>query len=248
MKKMFLSLILFNLVTYAYAEVKISFPEEELATESVLPVFEEKIAVKNRKVNHKGRLEINFMAGMVTSEPIYNPFNFGASLTYHFDNTQAVHIMGTMFSDGLSSSGEDLRNNVLSEDDGTISDRRFDAMKAPHKQWLLAAHYQYTAYYGKISITRDNIMHLTLSGLLGGGVYNMDDLMVPTVNVGFSQRLYFNSWLALRMDILFSIYNGPDIMSAGVLRPEDPGKPDADEFDKSIQFDSNIYMGLSILL
>lgn len=231
-----------------WAEVKIQFPEEELATESVLPVFEDRTAVRNRRVEHKGKFEINLMGGMVTSEPIYDPLNFGLSLSYHFDNTKGIHIMATMFSDGLSASGESLRNGDVIDNDGGSSLITFDATKAPSKEFLLAAHYQYTAYYGKISFARDSIMNLSLSGLIGGGFYMMDGLTAPTVNLGVSQRYYFNSWLALRFDILFSIYNGPDITSAGPLRTNDTNKPDPGEFEKSMQFDSNIFLGLSLLL
>jgi len=232
----------------SFAEVKIQFPDEELATESVLPVFENRVAVLNRKVKHKGKFEVNLMGGFVTSEPIYDPFNFGLSLSYHFNNTQGVHFMGAVFSDGLSDSGEDLRSGNVIGDNGANTNITFDATKAPRKEMLLAVHYQYTAYYGKISLARDRIMNLSLSGLLGGGVYLMDGLTAPTVNFGVSQRYYFNSRIALRFDILFSIYNGPDITSAGPLRTSDTTKPDPGEFEKSMQFDSNIFLGLSILI
>jgi len=241
-------LVVGSLSSTAFAEVKIQFPEEELATESVLPVFEDRIAVRNRKVEHKGKFEINLMGGMVTSEPIYDPLNFGLSLSYHFNNTQGIHIMGTMFSDGLSDSGKSLRDGNVIGDGGGSTSITFDASKAPHKEFMLAAHYQYTAYYGKISLTRDKIMNLSVSGLLGGGFYMMDGLTAPTVNFGLSQRYYFNSRIALRFDILFSVYNGPDITSAGPLRATDTSKPDPGEFEKSMQFDSNIFFGLSLLL
>jgi outer membrane beta-barrel protein len=237
-----------SVASTALAEVKIQFPEEELATESVLPVFEDRVAVRNRKVEHKGKFEINLMGGLVTSEPIYDPLNFGLSLSYHFNNTQGIHIMGTVFSDGLSGSGESLRNGNVVGDGGGSANITFDASQAPNKEFMLAAHYQYTAYYGKISLARDSIMNLSLSGLLGGGFYMMDGLTAPTVNFGVSQRYYFNSRVALRFDILFSIFNGPDITSAGPLRTNAPTKPDPGEFEKSMQFDSNIFLGLSLLI
>jgi outer membrane beta-barrel protein len=241
-------IVSFFITQAAYAEVKIKFPEEELSTESVLPVFEDRVAVKNRKVNHKEKFEINFMAGLVTSEPIYDPTTFGASLTYHFDNTRALHIMGAVFSDGLSGSGEDLRGGRIFRDDGAPAGNTFDATKAPHKEFLLAAHYQYTAYYGKISITRDSIMNMTLSGLFGGGAYMLTDGIAPTANIGLSQRLYFSRSVALRFDILFSIFNGPDITSGGTLDPNSNVTPPSSAFEDSIQFDSNIYFGLSFLI
>ena len=234
--------------SFAYGEVKINFPEEELATESVLPKFEEKVAIKNRNVKHAGRFEFNLMGGFVASEPLYSPFNFGGSLTYHFNNTSAVHVMATFFPGGLNDNGEALKNGDVFLADGTSGQIKFDAEEAPNKEFMVAAHYQYTAYYGKISLTGDFVMNLTLSGLIGGGAYVMGDLIAPAANIGISQRFYFNSSFALRFDILISAINGPDITSAGPLNPDDNIIPDASDFDRSIQFDSNLFFGLSFLL
>ncbi len=232
----------------ALAEVKINFPDEELATESALPKFETISAVKNRKVNHEGKFEINLMGGMVASEPIYDPLSYGLSLSYHFNNTKGIHIMGVLFSEGLSGSGKSLRDGNVITGSGNTSGQTFDALRAPYKEFMLSAHYQYTAYYGKISLTRENIMNLTLSGLIGGGFYSMKGLTAPTVNLGVSQRLYFNSRVALRFDILFSLFNGPNITSAGPLPTNGQPGPDAGAFDKAMQFDTNVFMGISFLL
>lgn len=231
----------------SFADVKIKFPEEELSTESVLPVFEDTVAIKNRKVKHAGRFELNLMGGLVTSEPLYNPINFGGSLTYHFNNTSAIHILGAVFLGGLNSNGEDLRDGQVFSGSGTTVPITFDASKAPNKEFLLAAHYQYTAYYGKVSLTGDTVMNLTLSALVGGGAYLMGDLIAPAGNIGLSQRFYFNSNFALRFDILISAFSGPDITSAGPLNPNDP-PPDSSEFDRLLQVDSNLFLGLSFLL
>ena len=232
----------------AFGGVKASFPEEELATESVLPQFEEKKAIKNRKVKHAKRFEFNLMGGMVVSEPLYDPFNFGASLTYHFNNTSAFHIVAAFFMGGLNNNGESLKEGDVFLLDGSSDQVKFDAEEAPSKEIMIATHYQYTAYYGKISLTGDLVMNLTLSGLIGGGAYIMEDLIAPAVNIGISQRFYFNSSFALRFDIILSAFNGPDITSGGPLLPDDDKTPEASDFDRFIQFDSNLFFGLSFLL
>ena len=256
MKYYFLASILLLLCVVsstAFGGVKASFPEEELATESVLPQFEEKKAIKNRKIKHAKHFEFNLMGGMVVSEPLYDPFNFGASLTYHFNNTSAFHIVAAFFMGGLNNNGESLKEGDVflshnpTNEDG--EDRiEFNAEEAPSKEIMIATHYQYTAYYGKISLTGDLVMNLTLSGLIGGGAYIMEDLIAPAVNIGISQRFYFNSSFALRFDIILSAFNGPDITSGGSLDPDDGITPEASDFDRFIQFDSNLFFGLSFLL
>ena len=247
--KHYLAAILLSVVSSTtFGKIKINFPEEELATESVLPKFEEKSAIKNRKVKHAERFEINLMGGMVASEAIYSPFHFGGSLAYHFDNTHGIHIMATFFSGGLNDNGEALKKGKVFLTDGSSGEIRFDAEKAPNKELLSAVHYQYTAYYGKISLMSDVVMNLTLSALLGGGAYIMGDVIAPAANVGISQRFYLNSTFALRFDIIFSAFNGVDITSAGSLNPTDGVVPDVKDFDRFIQFDSNLFFGLSFLL
>jgi len=235
------------LATDASAGVKIKFPEEELSTESTLPVFEEKVAILNRKVKHAERFELNLMGGIVASEPLYNPVNFGGSITYHFDNTHAVHLMGTLFAGGLNSNGIALQTGQVILADGSVGALAFDASLAPSKEMFIAAHYQYTAYYGKISLTNDFVMNLTLSGLFGGGAYIMGDLIAPAANIGLSQRFYFNSSVAIRFDILLTAFSGPDITSAGQLNPG-AQPPASSQFETSLQFDSTLLFGLSFLL
>ncbi len=232
----------------------VRFPEEELAQEAVLPVFDEKIAIKSRRVNHAERFEVNLFGSTVMSEPIYNPYNFGLSLTYHFDNTRGIHFMGSFFPDGLSSNGEKLRRGDVIPISGT--EKYFDASRAPHKNIMLAAHYQHTAYYGKISITKQSVMNLSLYGLLGGGAYLMDGDIAPMINLGVGQRFYLTPSIAFRLDLLLSAYYGVDITSTyNAADPSDrldndvpAPKVDASKFDKKLLFDTQIVLGFSFLI
>lgn len=245
---------LISLMAYESQAASVQFPEEELAQEAVLPVFDEKIAIKSRRVNHAERFEANLFASAVLSEPIYDPYNFGLSVTYHFDNTRGIHVMGSFFSDGLSTNGEKLRRGDVIPISGSA--KYFDATRAPHKNFMLAAHYQHTAYYGKISITKQTVMNLSLYGLLGGGAYLMDGDIAPMVNLGFGQRFYLTPSVALRLDLLLSAYYGADITSTfDATDPNDrldnssPAPAvDSSKFDKKLLFDTQIVLGFSFLI
>lgn len=244
--------VLFQSANAHGASVK--FPDEELAQEAVLPVFDEKIAIKSRRVNHAERFEFNLFGSSVMSEPIYTPYNFGASLSYHFDNTRGIHVMASFFPDGLSTNGEKLRTGDVVPISG--GPKYFDATRAPHKEFMLAAHYQYTAYYGKISITKQTVMNMSLYGLAGGGLYLMDGDIAPMVNLGFGQRFYLTPSVALRMDLLLSSYYGVDITSTyDAADPSDrldnttpAPSVDASKFDKKLLFDTQIMLGISFLI
>jgi hypothetical protein len=84
------------IASVAHTEV-IEFPEDELATESVLPVFDQPVGVKNRSVNTAHRFELGVEAGYDMTEPFFSPYTIGGSATYHFNEESGLNILGTYF-------------------------------------------------------------------------------------------------------------------------------------------------------
>lgn len=232
---------------------QIKLSEDELSTEAVMPVFDEKIVIKNRRVSHASKVELGVFGGNVLSEAIFDPMTFGASLAYHFDNTHGFFATFGMYQDKLSGNGERLKNGDTEEVAGET--KYFDASRAPKKEFMVAGHYQYSAYYGKVSLTKETVMNLSLYGLLGAGAYMIGGEVAPLINVGVGQRFYFTKNVALRLDLILSSYYGPDITSTfgtdnSLDDPPTPAQPavDASAFDKKMLFDTQINFGLTVLL
>ncbi len=233
---------------------KLRLSDDELSKEAVMPVFDEKIVIKNRRVIHKNKVEIGLFGGNVLSEAIFDPLTFGASLAYHFDNTHGVFVTVGLYQDKLSANGERLKNGDVIDTGGNTG-RFFDASRAPQKEFMIAGHYQYTAYYGKFSLSKETVMNLSLYGLLGGGAYMMEGLVAPMINLGVGQRFYFTKNIAFRLDLLLSSFYGPDITSTfgtanDLNEPPQPALPevDADAFAKKLLFDTQINLGITFLL
>lgn len=243
-------LVILGLTQVSFAK-KIRLSEDELSQEAVMPVFDEKIVIKNRRVSHKGRVELGLYGGNVLSEAIYDPLTFGASLAYHFDNTHGFLATIGVYQDKLSGNGEALKNGESIPISGPV--RYFDASRAPQKEFMIAGHYQYSAYYGKVSITKESVMNLSLYGLLGAGVYSIGGEIAPLINFGVGQRFYFTKNIAFRLDLLLSSFYGPDITStAGTSNSLDNSTPlpdvDPSAFEKKLLFDTQINFGLTLLL
>lgn len=254
--QIFLVMILVFLFSFSGLAAKVKLSEDELSSEAIFPVFEEKVVIKNRRVSHKGRLELGVFGGNVMSEALYSFLTYGGSLAYHFDNTHGIFMLLGIYSKELSKNGECLSQEDCIE--RVSGDQKiFNASLAPHKKFMMGLHYQYTAYYGKISLAKEMIMNLSLYGLIGGGTYIMDNYNAPMMNLGFGQRFYFHRNMAFRLDLLFSIYNGIDITSTGDVNnhegPENLANPNITEivkissFDRKILFDTQINFGLAIL-
>lgn len=197
----------------AFAAETIEFPDDELAPESVLPVFDHPVAVKNQNVLTKGRFEFGPTFGFSLLEPFYNPLNYGAILTYHGSETHGFNLIFTSFLQGLSSNANNLNpipGTVTSSKPGGTN---VNLQYAPAPKYLLLANYQYTGFYGKISLGKDNVMTLSVFGSAGLGGIAVGDAMDPAFDLGIGQKLYFSPSFALRFDFRFLMYQGPDILS-----------------------------------
>ena len=85
---LFLAALLLQRVAFA-AEV-VELPTEELAQESVYPVFDKPVSVKNRNVNTAGKYEIGGYYGNALTEPIFNVSKFGIVGYYHWSEDHAI--------------------------------------------------------------------------------------------------------------------------------------------------------------
>lgn len=216
-----------------FAAEQIEFPEEELATESVLPVFAKQVVVRDRKVKTAGRFEAGFGAGLNLVEPLYEQLTYNVFAAYHFDEIHGLNFSGFFLSTDLSTAGKDLQAGK-----GLVSPNTFDASRAPIVESMYFANYQFTAYYGKLSVTKQSTMNLSLYGLAGLGLINWTDSSTFGVDVGLGQKLYFTPNLALRIDLMLSLYQGPDPTS-----PKDPGGLQSGGLKlESDQFDSTLYV------
>jgi len=226
--------------TISWADT-IEFPEEELATETVLPVFEKTRSVLNRNVVTAGRMEIGGGAGLALNEAFYNQLNFGLNGTYHFNEMHAANISATFFMSGINNYGEQLKRG-----EGLSGGRKFDPGQAPAPTFMLLGNYQFNAYYGKISLAKQSVMNLSLFGLAGVGVLQTGGLSNIALDLGFGQNFYFTKNLAMRLDLKLVMFNGPDPTSLD-LEPALPA-PDEGAFAKEWQFKTYLSLGIVYLL
>jgi outer membrane beta-barrel protein len=234
MKKSIWILLAFLISAHAFAD-EIEVPEEELARESTLPVFNKRRAVLNRSVLTNEKFELGAGGGLEMNEPYYNTYMFNVQGTYNYTETSAVNIEGLFWMPGLSSYGEQLKAGGKHES--------FDAAKAPHPQWAFLANYEYVAYYGKISLTKQTVMNLNLFGLAGLGYINMGAVGVPALNLGLGQNFFITNSIGLRADLRWLIFQGPNPASQHLRATDNPAPS---SFDTRIFY--NTQMGLAVVI
>ena len=222
-----------------YAEI-IQFPTEELANESVLPRFDKVGSVKNRNVKTTGKIKFSGGLGLNLMEALYNTLTFHGSVTYHIDEIHGISLATIWWQGGLSSYGEQLKNGE------GLSGDSFDARKAPNPKYLGVVDYQHTAFYGKVSLSKQSVINFSSYGLVGAGTIGMGDSNNLALNIGFGQDFYFSSGLVLRLDFRLLTYRGPDPTSRR-LTVSHPKQP-VSAFDKANFFHSIMTLSLAYLL
>jgi outer membrane beta-barrel protein len=217
----------------------IEFSENELATESVLPVFNPTFAVKNRTVETANRIELGLLGAHSLTEAFYNSMAFGGTATYHIDEEHGLNLLALVFASGLSNYGSQL-NPVP----GTSTN--LNLQLAPSPQSLFLGSWQYSAFYGKLSVAKDFIMNLSLYGLLGAGTLGVGEVNLPALSAGLGQKFHFGPRFAVRFDLRFLMYQGPDVLSSR-LDNKSSAQP-ASYFSEKLQFLSLLSLGAVYLL
>ena len=238
MKKLIWIVMALLIGGHAFAD-EIEVPEDELARESTLPVFDKRQAVLNRNVNSDQRIEVGAGGGVEMNEPFYNDYMLNADVTYNFTQTSAVNVQGLFWLPGLSSYGNQLRQTGQNF-------KAFDASEAPHPSWALMANYEYVAYYGKISVAKDAVMNLNLFGLAGLGYMNLGTVSTVAFNIGLGQNFFFTRNFGLRWDLRWLIFQGPNPTTQQLTPGVTPPSPSS--FGNEIFFNTQLGLALVFIL
>jgi outer membrane beta-barrel protein len=205
---------------------KIQFPTEELASESVLPKFDNPIPVRNRNVETAGHLEVAGFYGWTLNDAFADSTSLGGIFTYHFNEFHALQIYAAK----LSGKANEYPQQIFDQTSGAADIRGKTAV--PKAAYILA--YQVTPFYGKLSFTKQGVINMSIYGTLGAGSYQLQDGNTTGLSTGIGAKFYFTNRFNLRADYRFFFYSARD--------PIDPA------YGKRAQLNSILTIGLGFLL
>jgi outer membrane beta-barrel protein len=218
---------------------KIEFPEEELATESVLPTFDQPSAVKKRNVSTEHRLEIGGHLGAGLNEAFFDQTLFGINLGYHLTEMHGLQFTYSAIS-AKSSQFVPQLNEV-----GLPPKLNFQYLPAP--KWHAMLLYEFTPYYGKLSITKQTVINQALYFVGGGGVVNINNEENSFALVaGVGQNYYFTQRFGLKLDFRGLLFQSPDPFTA--VLGSDTSTASVSRFQKTTNFNISITIGAMFLL
>lgn len=219
----------------AFAAEVVNLPTEELAQESVLPVFDKPVSVKNRNVVTQGRFEIDGFYGYAMTEPIANVSKLGLGLYYNSSENHAWGLIVAKNFSGLSSYADQLNQQF-----------KLDFNRAPAPEMTIMGDYNLKAFYGKMSLTKSIVFNTQLYGSLSAGAVKYVHKTYPAVAFGIGQKFYFTKQWAFRFDLRLYAHQAPIPFLNGKLQPNQP-VPDYGDFQERVTYTTNLDVGLSYL-
>lgn len=225
----------------AFADEVVDLPQEELARESVYPLFDKPTSVKNRNVVTAGRVDADVFYGMALTEPIANVSKLGLAAYYNFNEDHALGLMYAKNSSGLSSYAKQLHNQF-----------GLDFNRAPKPDSTLMLDWNIKAFYGKMSITKSTVLNLSLYGTVAAGMVKYASKSYPAVALGLGQKFYFTNQFALRCDLRLYAHQAPIPFLDGALHDGSNGAtpdpvPNENQFKERMTYTTNLDIGLSYL-
>lgn len=205
MKKL-LFFILFSSGISIQANSVIEFSEEELARESVFPVFKDKAVVKEKRVPKEKRFELAGFIGSNLNESFYEPITFGGSFIYHLNEFHGFEFHFNSFSTSISSFEDDLNSDLQ-------SGNPFDFSRAPTVESLVLLSWEFTPFYGKISLTKQTVWNLATYFTFSAGMANTGDGSNFAFGAGIGQKFYFTRNWGLKVDLRAAVYQAPYALS-----------------------------------
>ncbi len=236
------SMIVTSLLSSASFAVTIDLPQEELAKESVLPVFPDgTVAVKARRVVTKKKFEVGPMMGQIFNEPFFSPWAYGVHAGYHINEFHSFAVNAFMRDANTSNDADQL-------DSSLAASQKINFPVIPVPEYLATLDYQMTPYYGKISVTKDFVMNLALYIYGGAGMTDLGGKSTWIANIGVGQNLFFTPRIGLRLDLKFLMYNGLDVLSRQQDTVNATAKYDANLFEDQFNISPSVMLGVVFLL
>jgi outer membrane beta-barrel protein len=186
----------------------VEFPEEQLARESVVPVFDQPAAVKKRYVPLSGRFELGGFLGATLSDAFFNSYPLGLNVNYHLNEMHSINLIGAYFISQQASYVGQLQAST-----GQLNGQsQIPFSTAPNPNYMGLVEYEFTPYYGKISLAKQRVMNLTISATLGGGYMSLNSEGSPVGAVGLNQRFFFTRNFGLQAAIRAMFYQQTDVV------------------------------------
>jgi len=174
------------------------------------------------------RVEAGLMGGWTPTDPFFSPYSFGLTASYHINETHGINLQYQMRTGGTTEYSDQL-NNVKNT-------QPLNLQNAPSTKSMTFLNYQLNFFYGKMSLSKNTVSHLSTFATAGPALVQIGDATQIGFGLGLGQKFYFSKYLGLRFDARVVGYQGPNILSTSLANLK--GTPANSAFQQRMFFDS----------
>lgn len=161
----------------------------------------------------KGRLEVAPAVGLSLGDAFFQKYAFGLMLNYHVLESVSVGIHGSYL---LNTPGGSV---TVCKSTGCGSPQMSDLTSVPGKVSLLAGlDIGWSPFYGKVNVMAEKVLHFDTTIFIGADVIQYagydkatlanKDTFTGGGHIGLGERIVFNDFLALRIELRDYMYGG----------------------------------------
>lgn len=166
----------------SYAQ-DVFFPEDEIPSESVIPLLDSPKATLNRTVEFTKKWESKLTYGFLLDEPFYQNSFLSLLIGYSWSESSGLSLGFMKWGQGLSDYSKQF--------EGTANNLKFDRARGPDLGYYLS--YDYRFFYGKVSFSRTTVIPTIMSANLDGGMIRYGSRQLPFFGGGISNSWYFTT-------------------------------------------------------
>ncbi len=237
--KLFVSLLAVLLLS-SVAKADIQFPEDELPSESVIPILDSPKAVLNRTIEYTQAWETKLNYGWLLDEPFYQNSYLAVGLGYSWSEISGISFRYLKWGQGLSDYSKQF--------EGATSNPQFGRAPGPDMGYSLS--YDYRFFYGKVSFSKKSVIPTVLGSTFEGGMIKYGSRNLPFFGVGLQNAYYFSdpgakSHWGINIGVRLFLRNMVDPLSGNLS--SSTAAPSESSFSTKTRFSTSLDFGLQYL-
>lgn len=239
--KLITSLVILSTLFVSVSQADIQFPEDELPSESVIPILDSPKAVINRTVTYTGRWEPKLSYGFLLDEPFYQNSFLSLAVGYSWTEFSGVSLRYLKWGSGLSDYAKQM--------EGTATALKFGRAPGPDMGYSLS--YDYRFFYGKVSFSKRSIIPTVLGSTFEGGMIKYGSKNLPFFGAGLINSYFFSdpgakSHWGVNIGVRLYLRSAVDPLSANLSSTSGP-VPSEGDFATKTRFSTSLDLGAQYL-
>ncbi len=233
--------ILISLSSQAQLTENDAFSSDDLSKEVVYPKVDYPEMVLNKKLTFTNRWDFSLDKISVTDELFYNNNLYGLKLGYYIDEFRSFGGSYQIRQDGY---------NTYSDAFAVPSSGGLNFARGPKHESNLLGYFRHVYYYGKMSVSRDAIIPMTVSGRYSLGLAKYDTKSLPFANYSFGWQVYLQSRYYVELAYGLTVGQTFDLASKNVRETGPNPAPlpaQKGDFTEKIQISQNLDLSIGVL-